>query len=71
VVLPLDAAYDFMLFAQRNPKPCPLLDVTDPPGHMFITDARDEACAVRPGRPTPRLFGQLASGQRECAGKSG
>jgi uncharacterized protein YcsI (UPF0317 family) len=30
VVLPQDAAYDFMLFAQRNPKPCPLLDVTDP-----------------------------------------
>jgi uncharacterized protein YcsI (UPF0317 family) len=30
VVLPRDTAYDFMLFAQRNPKPCPLLDVTDP-----------------------------------------
>jgi uncharacterized protein YcsI (UPF0317 family) len=23
-------AYDFLLFAQRNPKPCPVLDVTDP-----------------------------------------
>jgi uncharacterized protein YcsI (UPF0317 family) len=30
VVLPRDFALDFMLFAQRNPKPCPLLDVTDP-----------------------------------------
>jgi uncharacterized protein YcsI (UPF0317 family) len=30
VVLPRDVALDFMLFAQRNPKPCPLLDVTDP-----------------------------------------
>ena len=29
VVLPRDFALDFMLFAQRNPKPCPLLDVTD------------------------------------------
>ncbi|MDR3348601.1 MAG: putative hydro-lyase [Acidaminococcales bacterium] len=24
-----DLAYDFLLFAQRNPKPCPILDVTD------------------------------------------
>ena len=30
VVLPRDVAFDFMLFAQRNPKPCPVLDVTDP-----------------------------------------
>lgn len=30
VVLPKAAAYDFLLFCQRNPKPCPLLDVTDP-----------------------------------------
>ena len=29
VALPRDYALDFMLFAQRNPKPCPLLDVTD------------------------------------------
>lgn len=30
VVLPRDVAPDFMLFALRNPKPCPVLDVTDP-----------------------------------------
>ncbi len=30
VVLPKDLAFDFRLFCQRNPKPCPLLDVTDP-----------------------------------------
>lgn len=29
VVLPQDLAYDFLLFCQRNPKPCPLLDVTE------------------------------------------
>ncbi len=29
VALPRDLAYDFLLFCQRNPKPCPLLDVTD------------------------------------------
>jgi uncharacterized protein YcsI (UPF0317 family) len=30
VVLPRDWAYDMLLFAQRNPQPVPLLDVTDP-----------------------------------------
>src|SRR3954452_9845026 len=30
VVLPRELAYDFLLFCQRNPRPCPLLDVTDP-----------------------------------------
>lgn len=29
VVIPKDLAYDFLLFTFRNPKPCPLLDVTD------------------------------------------
>jgi uncharacterized protein YcsI (UPF0317 family) len=29
VVLPRDLAFDFLLFCQRNPRPCPLLDVTD------------------------------------------
>lgn len=29
VVLPREDAYDFLLFCTRNPKPCPLLDVTD------------------------------------------
>jgi len=29
VAVPQDLAYDLLLFAQRNPKPCPILDVTD------------------------------------------
>lgn len=29
VVLPREQAFDFLLFCQRNPKPCPLLDVTE------------------------------------------
>src|SRR4029450_1250454 len=28
-VLPRDHAYDFLLFCQRNPRPCPLIEVTD------------------------------------------
>jgi uncharacterized protein YcsI (UPF0317 family) len=30
VVVPQDWAFDFLLFCQRNPKPCPLLDVAEP-----------------------------------------
>ncbi len=30
VILPREWAYDFLVFAVRNPKPCPVLDVTEP-----------------------------------------
>lgn len=30
VVVPRELAFDFLLFCRRNPRPCPLLDVTDP-----------------------------------------
>jgi uncharacterized protein YcsI (UPF0317 family) len=29
VILPKEWAYEFLLFCQRNPKPCPLLEVTE------------------------------------------
>lgn len=29
VILPKNLAYDFLLFTQRNPKPCPILEVGD------------------------------------------
>ena len=29
VALPREIAYDFLLFAQRNPRACPLLEVSD------------------------------------------
>lgn len=30
VILPREWAYDFLVFAMRNPKPCPVLDITEP-----------------------------------------
>ena len=30
VILPRDNAYDFVVYCQRNPKPCPLIEITDP-----------------------------------------
>jgi uncharacterized protein YcsI (UPF0317 family) len=43
VVLPQDLAFDFMLFCHRNPKPCPLVDVTDPgsPEPKFVAPGAD------------------------------
>lgn len=29
-VIPKELAFDFLLFCQRNPKPCPIIDVTEP-----------------------------------------
>ncbi|MCQ2006216.1 putative hydro-lyase [Rhizobium sp. NRK18] len=34
-ILPKSLAYDFLLFCQRNPKPCPLLGVSDPGDYMI------------------------------------
>lgn len=63
VILPHDLAFDFLLFAQRNPKPCPVIEVTDPgcpeprltaPGADLRTDVpryrvyRDGALAQSP-----------------------
>jgi uncharacterized protein YcsI (UPF0317 family) len=30
VIVPQSVAFDFLLFCQRNPKPCPVLEVTEP-----------------------------------------
>jgi len=52
VMLPKDWAFDFLLFCQRNPKPCPLLDVTDagswePTGVAKGADLRTDLPAFR------------------------
>lgn len=39
VVLPADLAGDFRLFCERNPKPCPLVDVTSPGSPVPLTAA--------------------------------
>jgi uncharacterized protein YcsI (UPF0317 family) len=41
IAVPADWAYDVLLFAQRNPKPCPVLDVTEPgdPRTVLAPDA--------------------------------
>jgi uncharacterized protein YcsI (UPF0317 family) len=36
VILPKEHAYDFLLFAQRNPKQCPILEVSDMGSREFM-----------------------------------
>jgi uncharacterized protein YcsI (UPF0317 family) len=54
VVVPRDLAFDFLLFCQRNPKPCPLLDVTEPgdPEPKFVAAGSD----LRTDLPAYRVF---------------
>lgn len=56
VILPADLALDFWLFCQRNPKPCPILDVCDRgnPHPPLIAPHAD----VRTDLPRYRLFEQ-------------
>lgn len=39
-ILPKDYAFEFMTFCHRNPKPCPLIDVTDPGDPEFRKAAK-------------------------------
>jgi len=36
IILPKDVALEFLIFCLRNPKPCPLVEVTDP-GSPYVT----------------------------------
>ncbi|MDT5018272.1 MAG: hypothetical protein QOD39_4432 [Mycobacterium sp.] len=54
VVLPADAALDFVRFCVRNPKPCPLLEVTDTGSPHPVTLALD--ADLRSDLPRYRVF---------------
>ncbi|GAA1779406.1 putative hydro-lyase [Streptomonospora arabica] len=50
IALPRDLALDFLLFAQRNPKACPVLEVTEPgevSAPVFAGDLRSDLPAYR------------------------
>jgi uncharacterized protein YcsI (UPF0317 family) len=60
VIVPRELAFDFLLFCQRNPKPCPLLDVTEPGSAepKFVAPGAD----LRTDLPRYRVYmnGELA-----------
>ena len=54
IVLPKKDAYDFLLFAQRNPKPCPLLEVTEVGARQTTLCATD--CDIATDFPRYRIY---------------
>jgi len=54
VIVPAEFAYDFLLFCQRNPKPCPILEVLDKgsPLTRFIAQDAD----LRTDLPKYRVY---------------
>lgn len=46
VALPRELAYDFLLFAQRNPRSCPLLEVSDT-GSRALSEIAEDADIAR------------------------
>ncbi len=54
VILPEKYAFDFLLFCQRNPKPCPLLEVLEP--GRFRTDFLSHDADIRTDIPRYNIY---------------
>lgn len=54
IILPKEQAYDFLLFAQRNPKPCPILEVLEV-GEKFTRTIADD-CNIAIDFPKYRIY---------------
>jgi len=54
VILPKEEALEFLMFAQRNPKPCPILEITDPgnPEPKYTAPGAD----IRTDLPLYRIY---------------
>ena len=54
VILPKASAFDFLLFCQRNPKPCPLIEVLEPGSYEVRTAA--PGSDIRKDVPLYRIY---------------
>ncbi|MDD3367891.1 MAG: putative hydro-lyase [Lachnospiraceae bacterium] len=54
IILPKEEAYDFLLFTQRNPKACPVLEVTDVGSRLTKFVAKD--CDIDTDFPKYRIY---------------
>jgi uncharacterized protein YcsI (UPF0317 family) len=54
VILPQKYAFDFLLFCQRNPKPCPLLEVLEP--GRYKTDFLASEADIRTDIPRYNIY---------------
>jgi len=53
-ILPMDLAFDFLLFCQRNPKPCPLIEVLEP--GQFEPRSSAPGADIRTDVPRYRIY---------------
>jgi len=67
VILPKEMAFDFFLFCQRNPRPCPVLEVLEPGNYRPTLTARD--ADIRVDVPRYRIFrdGELVSEESDIS----
>ena len=65
VILPREVAFDFFLFCQRNPKPCPILEVVEPGKYEPVLTA--PGADLRVDIPLYRIYkeGKLVSEEEE------
>lgn len=49
MIVPKEAAFDFLLFSQRNPKPCPLIEVMEPGQRLVSCGAASDIATDVPG----------------------
>ena len=68
VILLKEVAFDFFLFCQRNPKPCPILEVLEPGKYEPILTA--PAADIRVDVPLYRIYkdGELINEERDITG---
>src|SRR5690625_7088697 len=62
VMLKKEHAFDFLLFCQRNPKPCPLLDVTEAGSFTPVKIAN--GADIRKDIPKYRIYKEI--GRASC-----
>ncbi|MFC2013613.1 putative hydro-lyase [Chloroflexota bacterium] len=65
VILPREIAFDFFIFCQRNPKPCPILEVLEPGRYEPVLMA--PGADIRVDAPLYRIYkdGELVSEERD------
>lgn len=61
-IMPKNIAYDFLLFTQRNPRPCPILEVSDV-GSRYLKDIAAD-CDIANDFPKYRVYEK-----GECTGE--
>lgn len=71
IALPRELAFDFLLFAQRNPKPCPVLEILDAGenfGGIFGRSAQE--ADIRTDAPQYRIYreGELVDSPTDARG---